>query len=95
MDAGSGEELACYLIERVKVALAGLLHNDPRLFQQVVVDVAANGVAFEVEVDVHVLAESRRVVVAIRFSVAKRLQNGVRLQQHVLHAAQRVIKCTL
>ena len=47
------------------------------LFEQVVVDVAAHRVALEVEVDVHVLAEAARVVVARRLSVAERLQNAV------------------
>lgn len=47
------------LVERVKVALAILLINDPRLLQQVIRDVTADGVAFEVKVDVHVLSKTR------------------------------------
>ena len=50
------------------------------LFEEIVVDVPAHRVALEVEVDVHVLAEATRVVVAIRLGVSERLQNTVRLQ---------------
>ena len=56
------------------------------LFKQVVVDVSADRVALEVEVDVHVLAEATRVVVAVRFRVPERLQDAVRLKQDVLHS---------
>ena len=56
------------------------------LFKQVVVDVSADRVALEVEVDVHVLAEATRVVVAVRLRVTKRFQDAVRLQQDVLHS---------
>ena len=47
------------------------------LFKQVVVDVSADRVALEVEVDVHVLAEATRVVVAVRLRVAERFQDAV------------------
>lgn len=70
----------------MEIPLAGLLDNDPWLFQQVIVNVAANRITFEIEMNVHVFAESRWIVVAIRFGVAERLQNGVRLQQNVLHS---------
>ena len=73
------------LVEGVEVALAALLDDDARLLQQVVVDVAADGLALEVEVDVHVLAEARTVVVAVGLGVAERLQDRVGLQQNVLH----------
>ena len=43
----------------MEIPLAGLLDNDPRLFQQVIVNVAANRITFEIEMNVHVFAESR------------------------------------
>ena len=49
---------------------------------------AADRVALEVEVDVHVLAEATRVVVSVCLGVAESLQNAVGLQQNVLHSAR-------
>jgi len=49
--------------------------------------VAADRVSLEVEVDVHVFAESTRVVVAVRLGVAERFQDAVGLQENVLHPA--------
>lgn len=61
----------------MEVPLAWLQADDSALLQEIVADVAADRVALVVEVDVHVLAEARRVVVAIRLRVTERLQNWI------------------
>lgn len=55
----------------MEVPLSFLLEDDPALLQQVVLNVASNGVALEVEVDVHVLAETGWVVVAVRLGITE------------------------
>jgi hypothetical protein len=46
-------------------------------FKQIVVDVTADRVSFEIEVDVHVFAKTTRVVIAVGLGVAERLKNAV------------------
>ena len=67
------------LIKRVKIIVTSLLMNNSGFLQKVIVDVASHGVSFKVKVDVHVLAKSRWVVVAVGFSVAKSFQNVIGL----------------
>ena len=68
----------------MEIPLPLLLEGDPALLEQVVLDVPPDGVALEVEVDVHVLAEARGVVVAVGLCVAEGLEDGVGLQEDVL-----------
>lgn len=69
----------------MEVPFARLLVNNTRLFQQVIRDYSANRIRFIVKLNVHVLAETRRVVVSIGLGVAECLQNGVALNEHVFH----------
>mmetsp|Transcript_5177 Transcript_5177/g.15831 ORF Transcript_5177/g.15831 Transcript_5177/m.15831 type:complete len:671 (-) Transcript_5177:136-2148(-) len=74
-----------HLVEDMKVALTVLLIHDAALLQQVVGDLATLRVTATIEEDLHVLAETRRVVVADRFRVTESLQQRVTLQNGVLH----------
>ena len=69
----------------MEVSLSLLLLDHPRLLQEVVVDVTSNGVALEVEVDVHVLPEPGRVVVPVGLSIAECLENIIGGQEHFFH----------
>ena len=60
-----------------------LLMNNSRLLQKVIVNMASSRIAFEVEINVHVFAETTRVVVAFCFGISKRFHNLVGPDQHV------------
>jgi len=49
-------------------------------FQQVIVDMTTNGVALEVEIDVHVFTKSRGIIVSVCFRISKWFQNDVGFQ---------------
>ena len=70
----------------MEVPLTLLLLNDPRLLQEVVVDVTTDRVAFEVEVDVHVLSKPRGVVIPIGLGVSECFQNVIGLKENILHS---------
>ena len=57
-------------------------------FEQVVVDVATDRIALEIEIDVHVFAKTTRIVVSIRLGISKCLKNAVRLKQDVLNSVK-------
>ena len=69
----------------MEVSLSLLLADHAGLLQQVVVDVAPDGVALEVEVDVHVLPEPGGVVVPVGLSIAECLENIIGGQEHFFH----------
>lgn len=69
----------------MEVPLPRLLVDHPGFLQQILADVPAYGVALEIEVDVHVLPEPGRVVVAVSLGVSESLQDGIRLDKDVLH----------
>lgn len=71
----------------MKIPLAALLLNDAGLFQQIVGYHATHRVALVVELNVHVLAEPAAVVIPVGFGVAETLQDGVALDEDILHPA--------
>jgi len=73
------------LIEAVKVAFSLLLIDHPRFLEEVIGHVAADGVSLEIKIDVHVLSETRRIVVSICLGIAERLQYRVRLDENIFH----------
>lgn len=70
----------------MEIPFALLLLDDARLLQQVIGDHSAHWIGLMIELNVHVLAESARVVVAVRLGVAERLENGVTLDENVFHS---------
>ena len=80
--------LACqtgeHAVEDVIVALLLGLRDEARLLEQVLLDLGALDDALLVEVDVDVLAEAARVVVAYRLGVAERLEDRIGLEYLLL-----------
>ena len=62
------------IVEDVEIALVGDLADNPRLLEQVVGDVGTDLLAVGIEVDLQVLAEARRVIVAQRLRVTEGLE---------------------
>ena len=70
----------------MEIALSSLLNNDATLLQQIIVDVSTDRIAFKIEMDVHVLAKSRTVVIAIGFGIAESFKDRIRLKKDVFHS---------
>ena len=71
-------------IQHGLVPFVRILRHDARLLQQVLLDLGALDDTRTVEVDVDVLAEPGRVIVADRFRVTERFQDRVRFQYLLL-----------
>ena len=76
----------------MEIALSSLLNNDTTLLQQIIVDVSADRIAFKIEMDVHVLAKSRTVVIAIGFGIAESFKDRIRLKKDVFHSKKNTNK---
>lgn len=75
------------LVEDVIVALILRLENEPRLLQQIVLDHRTDDLPTDVELKLHELTKTRRIVVSKRLGVTKRLENRIRLQDLLLNVA--------
>lgn len=64
----------------MEIAFARLLKNDTTLLQEIIKNMPADRVALKIEMNVHVFAESGRIVVSHSLCVSKSLQDGIRLQ---------------
>ena len=73
-------------VENVVVSLHWALLHDAALFEQIGLHVAALDVVLLVAVHLHVLAETRGVVVAHRLGVTKALQERIGVENLVLNA---------
>lgn len=73
------------LIKAVKIAFSFLLIDHPRFFEKIISHVAADWVSLEIKIDIHVLSETRRIVVSICLGIAERFQYRVRLDENVFH----------
>lgn len=67
----------------MKIPFARLLLYNARFFKQIIRYNSSDWVAFMIELNVHVFAKSTAVVIAIRFGIAKRFQNGIALDKYV------------
>ena len=70
------------------IPLAVLLVHDPRLFEQVLRNLAVDDLVRAAEVQVHVLAEPRGVVVPHGLGVAKRLHDRAGVEQQLRRGAR-------
>lgn len=70
----------------MEIPFARLLLHHSRLLQEVVRYDATHRVSLVVELDVHVLAESAGVVVAICFGISECLQDSIALDENVLNS---------
>lgn len=74
----------------MEIPLALLLIDNPRLLQKIIRHISTNGIAFEVEIYVHVLSESRGIIVPVGLRITERLQYRVRLYQNILHPEKNI-----
>ncbi len=64
----------CELVEDMEIPLIGDLSYHSRFLQQVIVDVCSHRFSLGVELNLQVLAKSRRVVVAESFGIPERFE---------------------
>ena len=60
-----------HAVKYVVVPLVGVLMNDPRLFQKILLHLGSLNHARLVEVNVDVLSKSRRIIIADSFGISK------------------------
>lgn len=74
----------------MKISFSFLLINDARFFQKIIRNVTTDWITFEVEIDVHIFSETRRIVVSVSLCIAKSFQYRIRLNKYIFNPENRM-----